>query len=297
MHRNYIETVLPRLTLGSENLAESEAELPNSHTAFLTTIMSPEVFAFYLVHLSQRVEDIYASASEELRGDLNTFIESLVTARAKTAACVVVEGISAEARQLLNAMKTANGESVCFHEISTPARHSVQWTKGINTSNSSRSYRVLMPLAYCLHIFAKADLNHFALTGGVRCLWDCLEQPNTKVYSLRADGVTSLDWNKVGGPWIEIKTLELGLDYTKDMRRFGLLVPKTTPHTKERDGRDLILMRYLDQWVQLLTLTKKWQMNVEDNSRWPPESHRPWIPDSWRTMPVVVWLRKQQPQS
>ncbi len=124
------------------------------------------------------------------------------------------------------------------------------------------------------------------------CDYRVVGQPDTKLYSLRADGPKPLDWDSMGGPCVELKTLELALDYTRDMTRFQLLQPKMGV-VSERQERHVVLRRLLDQWANLLTACKKAQMNVEDGSAWPPKSYMPWSPDSLDNMPVVVWLRRQ----
>ena len=256
-------------------------------------------FLNYLECLLQQYAGPLDTTPDQVKEKVRELNDVLVEACAKTVQCTIVAGISSRARELLAEMVSSKGGIECFHEEKTPLRKEghIRWMRGTNTKNRSRTFRVLMPLHYCLDVLTHADLDFFASLGGVRCHWECLEQPNTVVYSLRAGGVTPLNWDIVGGPFIEIKALELGLDYTKDMHRFQLLTPKTTPHSDDKDARDQTLTSYLERWVRLLTSTKKAQMNDEDKSRWPPRSHMPWRPASWRTMPVVVWLRKQQHRS
>ncbi len=119
-----------------------------------------------------------------------------------------------------------------------------------------------------------------------------MEQSDTVVYSLRAPRPQPLDWKRVGAPWVEIKTVELALDYTQDMTRFHLLIPKLGLLSGQ-DTRPIVIRRLLGQWADLLTASKKAQLNVKDRSVWPPESYMPWVVDSLENMPVVVWLRRQ----
>jgi hypothetical protein len=120
-----------------------------------------------------------------------------------------------------------------------------------------------------------------------------MDPSDTMVYRLRAAGPQPLDWERVGAPWVEIKTVELALDNTKDMTRFQLLPPKLGTFSEDGE-RHRALRRLLEQWADLLTASKRAQMNVEDRSEWPPQSHMPWVVDTLENMPVVVWLRRQK---
>ena len=144
-------------------------------------------------------------------------------------------------------------------------------------------------MSFVLNIFAKADLQHFAQECGIRCPW--IELDGTVVYNLRSKGPIPLNWNMIGGPWVEIKTMEFALDYTKVMECFQVTYVNTRG-LNEEDARK-VSQRVLNQWAEVLSSTKKAQMHVEDALAWPPTSHMPWTPQNLLEMPVVVWLRRQ----
>ena len=84
------------------------------------------------------MDDILESAPEEVGEELDTFIDALVTARARTAGHVVVTGISIEARRLLEEMKSSNRDSQCFKEEGIPLNKEgdIRWTQGWRTCQS-----------------------------------------------------------------------------------------------------------------------------------------------------------------
>ena len=251
-------------------------------------------FLNYLECLLQQYAGPLDTTPDQVKEKVRELNDVLVEACAKTVQCTIVAGISSRARELLAEMVSSKGGIECFHEEKTPLRKEghIRWMRGTNTKNRSRTFRALMPLHYCLDVLTHADLNFFASFGGVRCHYREVHQPDTVVYSLRADGPKPLDWEKVGGPWIEVKALEINLDYTKDMTRFLFRPPKWRSLSGQQE-REVMLRRFLDQWTDLLTASKKAQMNVEDISAWPPQSHMPWRIDSLYNMPVVAWLRRQ----
>ena len=57
---------------------------------------------------------------------------------------------------------------------------------------------------------------YFKAHGGVRAHWWALREQDAKLYSIRSTGLVPLQWEQVGGPFVEIKVLELALDFTKD---------------------------------------------------------------------------------
>ena len=100
-----------------------------------------------------------------------------------------------------------------------------------------------------------------------------------------------MKWDSVGGPWIEIKTIELALNYMEDMSRFQLYQPKL--HKADEARREEIAKDLLDKWVECILAAKRSQMNIELNTAWPLPEHIPWQINQLSDMPVVVWLRRQ----
>ncbi len=90
---------------------------------------------------------------------------------------------------------------------------------------------------------------------------------------------------------VEIRTLELALDYSRDMTRYQLCSPQI--RTVRQEERTSLVGGLLQQWVDLLKASKMAQMQKEDLSAWPPPSYVPWRVDRLEEMPVVVWLRRQ----
>ena len=202
-------------------------------------------------------------------------------------------GLQNRALDLMKGMLNSNGDSQRFNVEASPLNKTgdMRWTSGTCTKITPFTFRTLMPLHYCLDVLQHADLDFFANTGGIRGDRRAMDWPDTAVYSLRADGPTPLEWEKVGSPWIEIRSLEFGLDYTEDMTQFHVLPPKPEVFSGRTD-REMVLQGLIEQWADLLIAFKIAQMNEADASAWPPRSHMPWNVDCLMEMPVVVWLRR-----
>jgi hypothetical protein len=106
-----------------------------------------------------------------------------------------------------------------------------------------------------------------------------------------SQGPRELKWESVGGPWIEIKAIELALNYMEDMTRFQLNQPKV--HGAKDARREEIAKDLLYMWVECILAAKRAQMNIELRSAWPKPEHIPWKINHLSDMPVVVWLRRQ----
>ena len=90
---------------------------------------------------------------------------------------------------------------------------------------------------------------------------------------------------------MEVKTVELALDYMNDMTRYQLLLPTTTG-TALNERHELV-REVLSMWRKILYATKKEQMQVDDPGRWPTEDFLPWAVTDLDSMPVVVWIKRQ----
>jgi hypothetical protein len=104
-------------------------------------------------------------------------------------------------------------------------------------------------------------------------------------------GPRYLDWDWVGGPRIEIKAVELALNYMEDMTRFQLNQPRV--HGATDAHRQEIATKLLYKWIDCINAVKLAQMNVERTTAWPQQEHTPWEIRQHSDMPVVVWLRRQ----
>ena len=175
---------------------------------------------------------------------------------------------------------------VIFQELPTPDRSDRRWATGLNSNNKSRTYRVLAPLWYWVDIFRNADVGYFLRHGGVRCHRSSLRDPGCEIFLIRSTELMPVKWDEVGGPWVEIKTVELARDYTKSMRRFQLLQPQFAEAQKTYSERASVVSRLLDGWIELILNTKRAQMQGDDVIS-------PWSVGTTEWMPVVCWIRRQ----
>ena len=81
---------------------------------------------------------------------------------------------------------------------------------------------------------------------------------------------------------LEVKAVELALDYTKEGPRLEL---ERLESCTEEAAREM-----LDTWARVLVSTKQAQMQNEKTENWPSRPMRPWrIRRLWE-MPVVFWI-------
>ena len=159
------------------------------------------------------------------------------------------------------------------------------WHFGYEGNVGARTYRVLVPLRLAVHVFEKADVDHFLEYGTVRCRMAELPQ----VSSLRAATTTAWrkewnDWKKMGiveedRVVLEVKAVELALDYTKHMTRFQLHRPNLTRVPRQQWFRRAKEM--LKMWTKVMKSSKRAQMQTEEPRDWPPGEMRPWPFDSF----------------
>ena len=156
--------------------------------------------------------------------------------------------ISLEAQQKLAELRTFNGSRKTFDEEETPpkVRGEQRWEMGRNTNSKSRSFRVLMPLSYFVDIMRKADTQWFVDKGGVACHWKDLANPDVPLFIITTAELKPLKWHDIGGPYVELKTIELALNFMEDMTRFQLNQP-TMPNLNREDKQDLIA-RFFSLW-------------------------------------------------
>ena len=258
---------------------------------YLTANENPAVFLDYLQNLTEHVDGLADEALPDDREMYFDFIEKLSSTHAKAARRMLAVKIITGSNERMQRLREKNEGDQCFREEDTPAKTDKRWTHGVNSCNTSRTFRILAPLGYVINIFKKADLDYFHAQGGIRCHWRDLEAPATTLYNVKTSELKELRWHLIGGPWVEIRTLELDLDYMTHMRRYQILQVKSSGMTSlERLARTRSL---LDDWADVLVSTKEAQMQIEDEREWPPPSHFPWEPKGLSDMPVVVWLRRQ----
>ena len=146
-----------------------------------------------------------------------------------------------------------------------------------------------MPLSYLLDVLGKSEEALFARTGGIRADLRRLKEQNTVVYHVTDQCVSLMMWSTVGGPYIEVKTIELNLKYDCEMIRYMLAPPRLWKLNKEERRKTARSM--IDTWSSVLQLEKTRQMNV--SMTMPPANFLPWDVKDVYSMPCVVWIRKQ----
>ena len=83
---------------------------------------------------------------------------------------------------------------------------------------------------------------------------------------------------------MEVKAVELALDYTKEGTRLELDRLESCTEDAAR--------KMLDTWARILESTKQAQMQTEKTENWPSGRMRPWRIRSLWQMPVVFWIVK-----
>ena len=210
---------------------------------------------------------------------------------------VVVGELNAKGIRKLRTLRTFNESRKVFDVVSTPeSRLDKRWFVGTNTG-TSRAYRVTLPLWYFEDIFRQADLEYFGQYGGVRVHYMKLRDPWQGLYILRRtsdgrDELRPLRWDMIGrGPFVEVRTIEMALDYTSNMCRYQILQPNM--HGMPAERRPAKVQEMLNEWVDVVRAVKEAQMQCTARPEWPADCMLPWWPTCLEWMPVVCWLRKQ----
>ena len=111
------------------------------------------------------------------------------------------------------------------------------------------------------------------------------------MYNIRATGLIGLDWWRVGGPYVEVKTVELAANFMTDMTRYQVNPPETSGRLWEE--RESLGLEVLRMWREILVSTKKEQMQLTSD-KFPEESFLPWgLPRELDEMPVALWIKRQ----
>ena len=152
-------------------------------------------------------------------------------------------------------------------------------------------HRVLVPLRVAVRMFQVANVKHFVQFGTVRCSMS--EQPPTiagiEAWRTRACPDGWRVWGERGTrennkAVMEVKAVELGLDYTKEETRLELERLESCTEDTAR--------KMLATWARVLESTKQAQMQNENTEQWPPGHMRPWRFKTLWQMPVVFWIVK-----
>ena len=160
-----------------------------------------------------------------------------------------LNSISVEARSHIEGLhlfyrRERGGESDVRN---TPRYSDERWKLGMNNSNAkSRTFRVVMPLGAVLDIIDHADIKHFLQKEGVRCHWKYIDARWHCVCNIRRGGLVEVDWSRVGGPYVEVKTLELAANFMTDMTRYQVNPPETSGRSwEERERLGLEVLRWM----------------------------------------------------
>ena len=150
-----------------------------------------------------------------------------------------------------------------------------------------------MPYWLFQHIFLNVDLDYFMEHGGIRCNL-CEAEYLKYVYHIRGGHLWRMNWNIVGGPFVEVKAIELNLNYMADMIRYQIYQPVVTGMTpyQRRDRAWSLVTMWMDV-VHSWKLAQHWNMTDE---AW-PDLMPPWQITDMANMPVVVRLKKQLARS
>ena len=81
---------------------------------------------------------------------------------------------------------------------------------------------------------------------------------------------------------LDVRAVELGLDYTKYSERVMLQAPRCSVDEAQT---------MLELWTKVLRSTKQAQMQNENTADWPSLDRRPWQFKGLQSMPVVLWVR------
>ena len=91
------------------------------------------------------------------------------------------------------------------------------------------------------------------------------------VWSVWWSGVTDwrgIDWREIGGNYLEVKAVELALNYTKHMARFHLRPPILSDvrgQDRQQRARQMLTM-----WTKVMQSAKEAQMQMLKEDDWPP---------------------------
>ena len=116
---------------------------------------------------------------------------------------------------------------------------------------------------------------------------ELLKEPEYVIYFVRSRGLDPVDWNEVGKTFVEIKTVEVGSNYTDSMERFQIQQKHFEDNVAmvQREG---LARGVLDQWIDLMSKSSSYYFQGCDVLS-------PWLISCPDDMPVVCWIRKLRP--
>ena len=206
----------------------------------------------------------------------------------------VVNAIVKNAERKLKQLRSLCGDAI-WEETTLPDRNDSRWNQRTDGVLGSRMLRIIAPLSYCLEVFRCADVGYFLRHGGVRCDWRKIPNPMQTVWSIWWSGVTAwrdIDWREIGGNYLEVKAVELALNYTKHMTRFHLRPPILSDvrgQDRQQRARQMLTM-----WTKVMQSAKEAQMQMLKEDDWPPYEFRPWEFVDLQKMPIVLWIAEQR---
>ena len=186
-------------------------------------------------------------------------------------------------------MKNFEGGSNLVNVLPEPGRGHWVWTNGTNTASGSRAVRILMPLGMAIDILERADLSMFVSMGGaMQCKRGELPLPDQPVWFLKTGLMRELRVWDVNPEVVHCKVVELPLNYHQVMIRYqfrtppkgGLMNENWLDHCSD----------YINMWIDLIIAEKRRQMHASAE-KWPEV---PWEVDGIFSMPIVLWLSKQE---
>ena len=171
-----------------------------------------------------------------------------------------------------------------FWEDTSSLTDTVLQAGGYPARSDAAMHRVLVPLRLAVQVFRKASVEHFHEYG--TALYSIPENrasqdmPMVRVRVTRLDTWITVHWDWFCSRALEVKAVELGLNYTKEDSRFELRPPDSA----------FVARDFLARWAKVLLSTKHAQMQNENTDDWPCEAIRPWPINRVWDMPVVFWL-------
>ena len=213
----------------------------------------------FVDYLDELLELVMKADMDE-HPSFNATLNKLKRVRVLAEQSVFMDSICMNAVAVLETLKDLLNDAAPFKMLDPPLKTSTFWVRGTSRSTESKAFRALMPLSYLLDVLEKSEEAHFASTGGIRADRRRLKEQNTVVYHVTDQCVSLMKWSIVGGPYIEVKTIELNLKYDCEMIRYMLAPPglgKLNNEERRKTARSMI-----DTWSSVLLLEKTRQMNV-----------------------------------
>jgi hypothetical protein len=118
------------------------------------------------------------------------FMNQLDGARDRVMKGSLLGSLDVKAQNMLQELHSFNGSRKTFKEEATPPKEDSRWRKGTNSNNTSRTFRVVMPLHCVTDIFKHADVRYYLDSGGISCHYK--DMADRTVYHITESGRTLL---------------------------------------------------------------------------------------------------------